>query len=63
MAVNTFIGNLKGFLMYGLDDRGIWAQFPADTVIFLFSNVSRPAVGAIQPPIQWMPEAVLLGAK
>jgi hypothetical protein len=24
--------------------------------IFLFSTVSRPALGATQPPIQWVPE-------
>jgi hypothetical protein len=30
---------------------------------FLFSTSSRPAVGPIQPPIQWVPGALSLGVK
>jgi hypothetical protein len=40
---------------YGLDDRG--------SGIFLFTTVSRTALGPSQPPIQWVPGAVSLGVK
>jgi hypothetical protein len=29
--------------------------------IFLFTTASRPALGTIQPPIQWVPGALSLG--
>jgi hypothetical protein len=28
--------------------------------LFLFATVSRPAVGPIQPPLQWVPRALAL---
>jgi hypothetical protein len=31
--------------------------------IFLFTTVSRTALGPIQPPIQWVPRALFLGVK
>jgi hypothetical protein len=31
--------------------------------IFLFSTVSRTALGSTQPPIQWVPGALSLGVK
>jgi len=31
--------------------------------IFLFTTVSRMALGPTQPPIQWIPRALFLGAK
>jgi hypothetical protein len=31
--------------------------------IFLFTTVSRPALGPIRPPIQWVPRAPSLGVK
>jgi hypothetical protein len=31
--------------------------------IFLFATASRPAVGLIQPPMQWVPGALSLGVK
>jgi hypothetical protein len=30
---------------------------------FLFSMSSRPALGTIQPPIEWVPRALSLGVK
>jgi hypothetical protein len=30
---------------------------------FLFTTASRPALGPIQPPIQWVPGALSLGVK
>jgi hypothetical protein len=40
---------------YGLHDRGVKN--------FLFSTSSRPAPGPIQPPVQWVPEALFPGVK
>jgi hypothetical protein len=31
--------------------------------IFLFTTVSRPALGPTQPPIQWVPGVLSLGVK
>jgi hypothetical protein len=50
-------------LGYGLDDRGSRVRFPAELGIFLFTTVSRPALGLTQPPIQWVPGALSLGVK
>jgi hypothetical protein len=30
---------------------------------FLFSSLSRPALGPTQPPIQWVPRALSAGVK
>jgi hypothetical protein len=48
-------------LGYGLDDGGFesWQGL----VIFLFTNVSRLALGPTQPPIQLVPGALSLGVK
>jgi hypothetical protein len=48
-------------LGYGLDYWGFesWQGLG----IFLFSTVSRLAMGPIQPPIQWVPETLSLGVK
>jgi len=39
----------------------IRAQFPAGAGIFLFTTVSRLALGPIQPLIQWIPGDVSPG--
>jgi hypothetical protein len=41
-----------------LDDRE--SQSRQELGIFLFTTVSRPALGPTQPPIQWIPEALCL---
>jgi hypothetical protein len=48
-------------LGYGLDDRGFESR--QELEILLFTTVSRPALGSIQPPIQWIPGALSLGLK
>jgi len=42
-----------------LDDS--WFDFPTGAEIDLFSKTSRPALGFIQPPIQWLPGIFLGG--
>jgi hypothetical protein len=36
---------------FGLDGRGL---IPGRGIIFLFSAASRPTMGPIQPPVQWV---------
>jgi hypothetical protein len=43
----------------GLDDWGFKSQQGLE--IFLFTTVSRLALGPTQPPIQWVPEALPWG--
>jgi hypothetical protein len=50
-------------LGYRLDNRGSRVQFPAGAGIFLFTTMSRMALGPTQPPIQWVPGALSLGVK
>jgi hypothetical protein len=40
-------------------------EFPAGPMMgfFLFITASRPALGHIQPPIQWVPGAITAGVK
>jgi hypothetical protein len=45
---------------YELDDG---SSSPGMVKNFLFSTSSRPALGSIQPPIQWVPEALSPGVK
>jgi hypothetical protein len=40
---------------YGLDDRGVRSSSPGRVKYFIFSKSSRPALGPIQPSIQWVP--------
>jgi hypothetical protein len=48
-------------LGYGLDDRGF--GYLEGLGIFLFTTASRPALGPIQPPIQWVRWVLSLGGK
>jgi hypothetical protein len=45
---------------YGLDGQ---SSIPDRVKIFLFSTVSRPALGPTQPSIQYVPGALSLGVK
>jgi len=38
-----------------MDAQKLWFNFWLKKEIFLFSNASRLAVGATQPPMQWLP--------
>jgi hypothetical protein len=48
---------------YGLDDWGSKVQFPVGAGNFLFTTMSRTALGTIQPPTRWVPGAVSLEVK
>jgi hypothetical protein len=56
---DTSVGIALG---YGLDDQGSRVRFPAGAGNFSIT-ASRTALGPTQPPIQWVPEALSLGAK
>jgi hypothetical protein len=46
---------------YGLDDQGVGVRTPVGGKNFNFSMSSRPALGPIQPTIQWVPESLSQG--
>jgi hypothetical protein len=46
---------------YGLDVRAIGVRSPAR--IFLIASLSRPALGPIQPPVQWVRGVLSPGLK
>jgi hypothetical protein len=46
---------------YGVDDRGF--ESLQELGIFLFTSASKLALETTQPPIQWVPMALYLGAK
>jgi hypothetical protein len=48
---------------YGADDRVIGFRFPAGLGNFLFTTASRTAQWPIQPPTEWVPDALSLGLK
>jgi hypothetical protein len=50
-------------LGYGLDDWGSRVDSQWGLWIYLFTTVSRTALGPTQPPIQWVPGAFSLGVK
>jgi hypothetical protein len=55
-------GYLSGIAQgYGLYVRVFESQ--QGLGIFLFTTASRPALGPIQPPIQWIQESLSLGVK
>jgi hypothetical protein len=41
----------------------VWNSSPGSIKTFLFSTSSRPTLGRIEPPIQWIPRALSLGVK
>jgi hypothetical protein len=46
---------------YGLDDTGVGILSPSAVNNFLFSTLSRPGLGPIQPPVEWLPGALSRG--
>jgi hypothetical protein len=46
---------------YGSADRGVGVRVPVGSRIF--SKLSRPALRSTQPPIQWVPGALIPGVK
>jgi hypothetical protein len=56
-SLDKSVGIVTG---HGLDGLG---SIPNRGKIFLFSTASRPALGPTQPPIQWVPWVLSLGAK
>jgi hypothetical protein len=48
---------------YGLDDRGSRVRFRRGLGIFLFTTVSRTALGPTTPPTEWVLGALSLGVK
>jgi hypothetical protein len=57
-------GSLVGIATgYGQDDRAVGVPSPGRVKNFLFSTLSRPALGSTQPPNQWVPGALPPGIK
>jgi hypothetical protein len=46
-----------------MEDRGSIRGRGSEGIISLFSAASRPALGPIQPPVQWVRRALSLGVK
>jgi len=40
--------------VYGLGDWGSVSVTGSDGIFFLFATASRPALGLVQPPAQWV---------
>jgi hypothetical protein len=60
MSRDSVVGIATG---YGLGDQGVGVPSAGRVKNFLSSTSSRPALGSIQPPIQWEPEVVSPGVK
>jgi hypothetical protein len=63
MSRDSAVGIATG---YRLDDRMVgWSGFVSRrrVGIFLFDSAFRPALGATQSPIHWVPEALSLEVK
>jgi hypothetical protein len=48
---------------YGLDNRSIEVRYPVEARGFFLTSVSRPALGPIQPRVQWVPVVLFPGVK
>jgi len=48
-----------GYMVYNQD---LEVQFLVELGVFLFSTASRPALGLIQPAVQWVPGGKVAGA-
>jgi hypothetical protein len=59
-AVDSSVGIALG---YDLGDRSYRVRFPGGLGNFLFTTVSRTALGPTQLPIQWVLGALSLGVK
>jgi hypothetical protein len=53
--VRSLNSSLSTAVGYVIDRRG---STPGRSQIFLFSTVSRPALGPTQPPFRWVPRAI-----
>jgi hypothetical protein len=51
MCQNSSDGIVTG---YGLDQQGVGVRVPVAGRIFFFSATFTPALGPIQPPLQWL---------
>jgi hypothetical protein len=59
-TLRLLVGIVTG---YGLDDRRFGVPSPGRVKTFHFSTSSIQTLGSTQPPIQWVPGALSLGAK
>jgi hypothetical protein len=62
LVISTYSSQVNGIALgYGLDNR--WFESCERLGIFLFTIVSRAALGPIQHPILWVPGSLPLGVK
>jgi hypothetical protein len=62
-SVKSHDSSVSIVLGYGLDNQGSMFDPWQGLGIFLFTTMSRMALGPTQPPIQWVPGALSLGEK
>jgi hypothetical protein len=60
MSCGSVVGKATG---YTLNDQGVGVRFSVLSRFFKLSISSGPALGPIQPPIQWVPETLCPGLK